>query len=200
MPFVPVADTCSVRIFTGTPSLLWSNTLYYTRPDFTYNDMVSVTEEVFDTWAAGITTCLDQAYATRYAIATDLTGEFEPTYTYQPAAVAGTDVGEELPVQDAMVITLRTVFRGRGGRGRLYIAGFNESALQNGMFIASDINTVLLMLQNVQNAANAVGWQWCIAHRFENGLPLIAGQPRIVTSAVLRSSIPGVQRRRSRRP
>jgi len=200
MAFIPVQDCLAVRIFTGGTTTLWSNTLYYARPNYTFPEQQTLTEEVFDTWATGITASLDAQYQTRYAISTDLRSEFAPTYAYSPAPVAGTDVGEELPIQDAMVVTLRTIFRGRGGRGRLYIAGFNESALSSGMFAANDINNVMAMLLAVQVAANAAGFLWVIAHRYENGVPLALGEPRTVTSALVRSSIPGVQRRRSRRP
>lgn len=200
MAFVDVPNTVSVRIFTGTANLLWSNTWYFYLADFTLSQMQNLTEDVFDAWADAIKTSLDAAYSTRSATSYDLGHEEGDTYTYSPTPVAGTDVGEELPVQDAMVVTLRTNFRGRAGRGRLYIAGFNESALQNGVFITSDVNTVLAACLAVKTAAQTLGWQWGIAHRYENGAPMTTGEFRSITTYDVRSTIPGVQRRRSRRP
>jgi hypothetical protein len=200
MAFIPVPDVCAVRIFTGNANLEWSNTFYFHRSGFSDEEQDDLTEAVHGAWGNAIKTSLDAAYTTKYSTSYNLESETAHTYTYSDGPVAGVDVGEELPVQDAMVVTFRTNYRGRGGRGRIYVAGFNESAMQGSGFTVGEIANVINAVQAVELVAQGLGWSFVIVHRYEDKAPLQTGQSRAIVSYTVRSGIPGVQRRRSRRP
>src|ERR1041385_1621876 len=64
-----------------------------------------------------------------HVVVTDLRTEGAPEFESVNGGfpLVGTDSGEDLPYQNAAVITWRTALRGRSFRGRTYLGGFTES-------------------------------------------------------------------------
>lgn len=99
-----------------------------------------------------------------------------------------------LPANVAFVTTLRTGFRGRSARGRLFWAGLAESAVTG--------NTVATLV--AQGIARWVGewmtppfpWDFVVVSRYSNGNPRVTGQTLPVTSVEARNSRVDTQRRR----
>lgn len=60
----------------------------------------------------------------------DLTQANQPEFLDSGSQVAGTAVGDALPPQTALCITLRTALSGKSFRGRVYVGGFAESENQ----------------------------------------------------------------------
>jgi len=58
----------------------------------------------------------------------DLSAPNQPEYLDTSAAVGGSGVGDTLPVNNAVNVTLRTAESGKSKRGRVYVGGFTEAA------------------------------------------------------------------------
>lgn len=144
------------------------------------------------------------AYNTDYAyVQTDvydmrtLTGQ---KVTVATNARAGTVAGEILPVNLAIVVTLRTAARGRSGRGRVYLTGFGETAIADGLWGQANADFCKDYVDDIADAATGQGWTMVIRSTQENGVVLEEANTRPVTTTVVRSLIPGTQRRRLDRP
>lgn len=68
---------------------------------------------------------------------------------------AGTGAGVALPEQDALVVSLRTDFAGRGFRGRVYLPGFDSTAVAAGGVAAAGTMTAAVDFVTAVEAAMA---------------------------------------------
>lgn len=82
------------------------------------------------------------------------------------AAVVGTAVGDALPAQDALVMTLRTAKSGKSFRGRTYIGGFGEGQNgPNGTAAQTAADGAVAFMTGVQNALVAAAMKLGVASR-----------------------------------
>lgn len=144
------------------------------------------------------------AYNTDYAyVATDIYDMREVTgqkVTVTTNARSGTVSGEILPVNLAIVVTLRTANRGRSARGRVYLTGFGETAITDGLWGQTNADFCKTYVDNIAAAATGQGWTMVIRSTQENGAVQNPAVTRAVTTTVVRSLVPGTQRRRLDRP
>lgn len=200
MAFQEVPDCAVVVVEQGNSSFLWTNSFAFVQAGFTQVQLQSLTETVQQIFAGEHDDALNAAFSIRGAVGYDMREEGAPTYVYSPAPTAGLHVGSPLPVQDALVLTIRTNTRGRSGRGRLYFTGYDEGQLNNAVFTQAVADDAIQTVDEIQEAAALLGWQYVIVSRYHNG----AKRPVAVTYPVItwevRSLIPGNQQRRSRRP
>lgn len=120
-----------------------------------------------------------------------------PEFIDTGAAVAGTAVGELLPPQIALCVTLRTAFAGRSFRGRTYLPGFTESHNAAGGVVSGTALAVAFVTA-VKSAliANALDLG-VISRPAPAALPPRAGSINVVTAIVARDNIFDTQRRRA---
>lgn len=200
MAFQPVPDTAACIINTSGLTFAWSNGLHFTRPDFTYQDMSDLADMFRNTWVLEHASALNAAYQIGNVTAYDLRSDGAPIYVTSEAPDVGTHVGSPIPIQNALVVTLRTGYRGRSGRGRLYMAGYDEAQITDGIFSAAIETDAVSLVAALHQGAQAIGWQMVIVQRFKDGVKLPQGVTHAVTSWQVRSRIPGNQDRRSQRP
>lgn len=114
-------------------------------------------------------------------------------------ARVGTNVTEALPGSNAVVVTLRTAFAGRGFRGRVYLGQWSEAANAASGVIAAATSTAaaafITGLRDITVAGNAM--TLAVAHQVANGLPLEPGQLNDVTAHLVRDTRWDTQRRRN---
>lgn len=113
------------------------------------------------------------------------------------AAVAGTAVGDLLPPQTALCITLRTASAGRSFRGRVYLPGFAEShntagGLANGL--VAPVAFVAAIKSNLQSSGLDLG---VLSRPAPDATPPRAGFITTVNAVVARDAVWDTQRRRA---
>jgi hypothetical protein len=82
------------------------------------------------------------------------------------ASVPGTVAGIALPLESALVITLRTALAGKANRGRMYISGFDNAAVSAGNIAAAAVITTLQAWANTITAAlSGSGYTWVIGQK-----------------------------------
>lgn len=138
----------------------------------------------------------------------DLRVANQPLAASTSAASAGTGLGTALPPGDALVVTLRTAGAGRGFRGRVYLPGFDSTALAaGGVAAAGTVTDSTSFVTAVQTALTAEGITMGIAqparqqYTGSTGAVHAARSAGIqaVTSIVTRNNVFDHQRRRAGR-
>lgn len=109
--------------------------------------------------------------ATRQASANDIQGVYIPA-----APVAGTGVGDSLPLNGTWAITSRTALRGRSFRGRTFLVGLLTSILDDagtgdGVTLAGIAAGFIQHLITVPEP----GWVWVVVSHFAEGVARAAG-------------------------
>lgn len=200
MTFIPTPHTARAVVRFTKGSEAYSNVFHCEKPSFTKTDMENL--------AAAIDAIVGGSYDSIFNnhvsyMATDVydirtsTGEVVSENT---TGAPGTVAGEGLPTNLAVVVTLRTATRGRTGRGRVFVAGFSESNLVEGVFDANCMANAKSYVDNVIAEALAVGWVVGVRSIQTDGVTNNPALMRPVTDTEVRSGIPGTQRRRLDRP
>jgi hypothetical protein len=107
---------------------------------------------------------------------------------------------EYAALSNAVVATLRTAQRGRGGRGRFYISGIPEGSLGESRLTETPYLQFRTAVSDLLAAFTAAGQTLVVYSTEVDGNPRVAGLPIPVTDVEVRTPIVGSQRRRNRRP
>lgn len=138
----------------------------------------------------------------------DLRSVNQPIVASTGAAIAGTGAGTALPPGDALTVTLRTALVGRGARGRVYLPGFDSTALAaGGVAAAGTVTAATGFMTAVQTALSGQGITLAIANPARQAYtgstgavhPARSAAALTVTSIVTRNNIFDHQRRRAGR-
>jgi hypothetical protein len=138
----------------------------------------------------------------------DLRSANQPLVASTAAAQAGTGAGTALPPGDSLVVTLRTAGAGRSFRGRVYLPGFDTSALAaGGVASAATVTDATAFVNAIQTQLTGQGITLAIAQparqaytgRTGASHPARAAAIAPVTSIVTRNNIFDHQRRRAGR-
>lgn len=200
MAFQPVPNTALAVVEIGSDTLQWTNALHFYKNLFTVQDMENLGGTLWYVYETYFMPMISTTFSLRKVTVYDLREYDGYVYTYESTPVAGSDAGQLLPIQDALVVTLYTIHRGRSGRGRVYLAGFTESDLTGGVFNAGVITAANTMFTSMKASLSPYGWSWVIVQRWHDKVKLAEGQAHDVQTHTVRSGIPGNQQRRGRRP
>lgn len=200
MTFIPTPHTARVVVRFTKGSEGYSNVFHFEKPSFTLTDMENLAAAVdaivggsyMSIWNNHISYVATDVYDIRTS-----TGQI---VTESTTGAPGTVAGEGLPTNLAVVVTLRTATRGRTGRGRVYVAGFSESNLDEGVFNSGTLPQAKSYVDNVIAEGLAVGWVCGVRSIQTDGVINNPALMRPVTDTEVRSGIPGTQRRRLDRP
>jgi hypothetical protein len=138
----------------------------------------------------------------------DLRSANQPLVASSSAAAAGTGAGTALPPGDALVVTLRTAGAGRGFRGRVFLPGFDSTAMAaGGVAAAGTVTNATSFVTAVQTALSgqsitlAIAQPARAAYTGSTGAAHAARAAAVqtVTSVVTRNNIFDHQRRRAGR-
>lgn len=81
------------------------------------------------------------------------------------SSVAGTGAGGALPAGTAYVVTERTAQAGRGARGRIYLPGFDRTALQAAGTLSGATQTIIFnFITQVSTSLGGQGIVMCVAN------------------------------------
>jgi len=199
MAFIPTPNAALVVMEWGSATIQWSNTLWYTKPGFTYEDMQNLNQVHLENISGGFLNHLADVWSLRLITVYDMRTEGGPVNTYTPTGVDGTGTAGSLPVQVACVLTTRTNRRGRSGRGRIFVGGYDEAALVDSALQQIPVNDTLAVFNAYKSEAAALGWTLVVRSGQQGGVVLSVPQTYTVTEIVCRDRSMGTQRRRSDR-
>lgn len=130
------------------------------------------------------------------ATAIDLTTQTGPEVLITGNVPGGT-ASPSLPNNVSACVSFRTDQRGRGARGRNFLAGIPDSKVTlndlDGTWVGQVIDAYFLV---VGPGTLVAGWQWVIVSRFLAGVQRANGLPIPVTNVIFTDLIVDSQRRR----
>lgn len=122
----------------------WANVFHVSAEvgDFTEADAVTIME-LFEDYYQSVASARSAIWRLTQITARDIREPFQPTFSLDPTPVVGGSAIAMVPPQVAMVVTLRTGLNSRRGRGRTYLNGFLNTAINsaNGQFVGSVVST-----------------------------------------------------------
>lgn len=201
MTFQPATETCMVEfLWSGPGDLRWQNNIHFTKEEFDADDIDDLLDQIALEWGVA---------DLRAEVSSDVTlGELVGTDMRTQGAVqrtkivgaAGTNAGDMAAQGAACVATFRTGLRGRSYRGRFYLAGMADTLLVDGEWLIASAANLAEFLENIQSAAEVLGWKFVVLSRWLNEIERVAALGQEVTGILIRALAPGSQRRRNRRP
>jgi hypothetical protein len=135
---------------------------------------------------------------TNYRIAL-LDGNYSQTSAWsQTADAPGTAVGDSLPFQEAVCISLRGTQIGRHARGRFYLPALEETFVNDNVIISNAMSRLSSAVKAVQAQVTADGSTFFVYARPKKNPATPAG-PKYVMTQFLVSNKPARQSRRVRK-
>lgn len=117
-----------------------------------------------------------------------------------PSVKVGTAVGDSLPWQEAILVSLRSIASGPQGRGRMYLPAIVETSVNNNVLDPGDATRISAAVNAVKTAVQADGSSWFVAKRGVPGhVPPILPGPRFFITTAEVSNKPARQSRRVRK-
>ena len=115
-------------------------------------------------WSTNLGTYMHTGTVFTSVVIRDMTSYTNPTFQSTSASVAGTGSGAAMPESNAIVLTENLNIRGRGAKGRVYLAGWVQSADVTTGGISTTVQTAInTMGTSWLNAINTNGLTACVA-------------------------------------
>lgn len=200
MAFIPTPDTLKFDILWGSASKTWTNTLWFRKPGFDQAAMNALYVAINNAPRADFLNHIHSGWQVKTFRLTDVRTDSGPVVEYVAGLWTGTGTGDALPLNLALVTTLRTALRGRSYRGRLFWTGFNEASMDTNGWLPAVIVDTMSQLEDVIAEADGLGWEQVVRSTQHNGVPLSTAVVTPVIERASRGILPGTQRRRLRRP
>jgi hypothetical protein len=199
MDFIPIPKTVLVRFHLVTGALKASFGLFFTRDDFTVEDMTALLGNLETGFCADLMDPLNDDYNMNLLEAYDMTTVDGYKVTHEVNIDGGVS-GENTPVSPALccVVTFKGNRRGKWNAGRNFVPGLSEQSVDQ-------VDIQQGVVDAIQGAyANLIsdppeGWVWVIASRYLDKEKRTEGVTTPVYSTQVRSNRFGVQKRRAGR-
>jgi hypothetical protein len=197
--FIPTPGTVKLEIRQELDGQKIENTLWFhTGGTVDSGSMAALATAVRNWWNGQVRTLLTVSLITREVYVTSQESNSAPTYS-TVANLPSTGAVNAIPTpnQCALVISFRTAARGRGARGRNYVAGLPQSTLNSNDYDTSTVNALQTAYNSLIGVAADAGWEWVVVSHYDNKVPRIAGLGRPVISALCVDPTVDSQRRRA---
>lgn len=199
MAFIPVPRGASLCFFFGTAGSNWQFclTLQKAAGDVSESDLEDLTD-IGKTWweaTSGPYTMQGPDSSMSKVVATDISeeGGVQHIRTSTKVGGGGTDT---LPNNAAVVVSLRTPFRGRSYRGRAYMGGLANTTLETATTISSAFATQLLgYFDDLMTTIHAYGYDVAVASKQHNGAVTNPAVVNLVTDLVVDTLFDSQRRR-----
>lgn len=201
MPFLPTPGGVRIVLRHVQGPREWVNVMHsQTAPGPDAETLEFIAQTFYDAWAANIMPLMAPASVLVEAKAYSLDAVDAPIASVSPeVGTPGLSTGEPLPLQSAAVATLRTANRGRSGRGRIYIAGWPETASNQSELVPGFLSNLGAALDDFQADLASQLIPLCVLSQQIGGNKRTEGLLQVVTDIVVRNGVFGSQRRRNAR-
>lgn len=184
MTFIPAPSVCQVE-FVYTWSSQTVETVLHFEPTvvLTPTLMNELAVKVLSLWTTNVKPLLINTISLINVKLTDLTTNIAPVVNYATGLPsAGTQTGDSLPNNCALVITKRTLLRGRSYRGRIYHPGIPEAQCTGNVvtaaFVTQIVNAYATMLTFTTTGTT---WDMVVVSRYNNNSPRAEADSNQVT-------------------
>lgn len=174
----------------------WANVFHATKTDYSLADQEALADAVDLSLSLMATNVFGEGVQYRNTTVYDMRSVGGAIVVNDDGTYSSTGAPAVMPTSDAVVVTLRTATRGRSGRGRVYVAGWQEGHWDNGAFNATATAHAMAYVGAVKAGIENSGFAMVIVSRQQNGVVLPTPATRPVTGYEVRSGRPGIQRRR----
>ena len=200
MAFIPSPHAARAVIKFAAFTQEFSNVLHFTKTEYTDTDMAALA----DALDAAVVSALKSSLATAVAYSGVDVYDIRTVggnVVYNTDGIGtGSDTAEPLPVNLAIVVTLRTQTRGRSGRGRVYVGGFSEDKFDGEVWSAGAETAAEAYIQACKTNAETAGWGFALRSIQQDQVKFDTAVMRPITSFGVRNRLPATQRRRIDRP
>lgn len=199
MAYIPVPLCAQLELIYSWASQQCETVLHYTKDDaWTPTQLQSLADVAITTWVANVRPWCGNTLSLTSVVATDLQSQSGASITRAGGLPsAGTQTGDVLPNNCALVVTKRTQNRGRSFRGRIYHPAIPEAQISgnspSGAYVTGVVNGWNAFL--ALTIAGPLTAQLVVVSRFTNNSPRVTG----ITTPVISLTSDGVmdsQRRR----
>lgn len=197
MPFIPVPNTVAVSLGFNVSGQVGSNNIHFSKATaWTLADM-GLLRTYLDTFLTGFPIgSFPTVFSWINIRITNLETASSPVIEgpVNPVVV-GVDPANPLPNNCAIVVTLRTVNRGRSFRGRVYQAGLSEATSLGNTVTTTFAANVLNWWDNLINSAPPSGSYLSVVSRYSNNQPRAVGINTQVQQMTVNTQIDSQRRR-----
>lgn len=197
MAFIPVPSGIQLCFLFTASAQNWQFclTLKKSAGSVTTTDLSNVTGIAETWWTNELKDKLAAQVTLNEVVATDITSQGAPQ-DRETVGTAGTATGGSLPLNCALVISLRTAKRGRSYRGRVYLSGLTLTNTNNvNQIDATKITDILGDFNSLQADLDAGGYDIVVASKQHNGVTTNPAETNEVTSFVIDANIDSQRRR-----
>jgi hypothetical protein len=157
-----------------------------------------VAQGAHDGWKTYMLPVLSDEYILRETYAVSLDSDTAPaaTATTVPAVTGGNNTGGPLPGSVSLCLSLRTEGRGRSSRGRQYISGFRDIAIDGNRFTDAKADAVVAAFSDY--ATQSFGGQavLVVVSRVQDKVQRAQALVQQVTAIIVTDTFVDSQRRR----
>lgn len=172
--YIPWPDSAELVIHWTLFGIPVSITIAATKPGgFTTGDQTSLLTNLNSWVVANLQPDLSDDLMYTGLTCTDKRTSTGPVISSSPASpIAGGVADQSIQINSAMVMSPRSINRGRSGRGRKYIPGIPHSYLTDETkFSASGVSTIATDFGSLDGFINNAGFSWTIPSEVTNGVP-----------------------------
>jgi len=191
---LPDGAKAVVKFFRGDEE--WTNSFWWSKSDYVESDLTTLADVVDGSFGLGMRNLISDQATYQWTNVIDMRTDSGLSIYNSDSVGIGADDAEMLPINVAMVMTLRTLLRGRSYRGRVFITGFSEDTWGGSEFGAQLVVDTLAVYSGMVEDAQAAGWTPIVASYQHNGVARVTAVGTTVQYAQVRSRRPGTQRRR----
>lgn len=198
MAFIPVPNAIKLTVTFTLGGQLVNLTLGLEKASaVTPSDLTAACNGGIDWASTELLPHLSNQIALTGAEAYDLSSSSAPTVKLSTASpIVGVVNAISTPANAAGVISFRTGGRGRSSRGRIYVPGFPQTAVQQGVFLdAGTVGALLDAGNKINTYFTGVPLNHVVISRYTNNAPRITGVTEPVTGIVVDNRIDSQRRR-----
>lgn len=199
MAFQPTGQGAKVVVTYENDLGFWSNIYWFYKDPFDVNDLQALATQVKTSLVDNLVDRLALTTSIYSVVATDERTQDGAIRTGVYTGGTGDQTGDILPLNLALVVTLRTDLRGRAYRGRTYLSGYVEAQMTNGVWNTPEAIAAVDALTAMKDDTLALGWVWGVRSGILNGVERPFAIVTEITSLAVRDQKPGTQRSRTQR-
>jgi hypothetical protein len=178
MAFIPVLGIVQAELVYLWQGQFVQNVLHYDTPGaVTIEEMQELGDLLVDWFDVEMQPLISNSLSLVEVKLTDLTTQFGPVVEYTTGLpLVGANVNATMPNSVAIVMTKRTVFRGKSFRGRIYHPGLVESQVTNNQLVPATQTSLLAAytaLISLEGSSGVFNLQ--VVSRQQNNAPLELG-------------------------
>jgi hypothetical protein len=178
MGFVPFPNGVRADMVYQLEGSVVVNSLHYAMdedPDETA--MLDLADAIIDTWVTYLRQSFTNGITLQFVRVTDLHAEYAPSVERPVTSNgSGEGTGDSVPANCALQLGLKTAYRGRSYRGRVFLAGLQETNVTRSAWQPSLITQIQTLWLHMLSHETAVGPAvLCVASRIQGGVERTTG-------------------------